>query len=81
MVSQAELVSERYHSLVPGVISFFREAMGPFIFIVSKTPVFIPGPLTCQCNALPLNQLDLTLGAIFHLCPKAKASSIMKVLG
>ena len=31
MVSQAELISRDYHSLVPGLISiFFRDGMGPF---------------------------------------------------
>ena len=30
MVSQAELISKCYHSLVPGLISIFRDGMGPF---------------------------------------------------
>ena len=30
MVSQAELISKGYHSLVPDFISIFRDGMGPF---------------------------------------------------
>ena len=40
MVSQADLISKGYHSLVPGVISLFRDGMGPFnktyVNIISK---------------------------------------------
>ena len=30
MVSQAELISRSNHSLVPGIVSIFKEGMGPF---------------------------------------------------
>ena len=30
MVLQAELISKSNHSLIPGLISIFREGMGPF---------------------------------------------------
>ena len=30
MVSQAELISKDYHSLVPGLVSIFIDGMGPF---------------------------------------------------
>ena len=30
MISQAELISKGYHSLVHGIISFFRDSIGPF---------------------------------------------------
>ena len=30
MVSQSKLISKGYHSLVPGLITVFRDGMGPF---------------------------------------------------
>ena len=34
MVSQAELISKGYHSLVLGLISIFRDGMGPFNIVI-----------------------------------------------
>ena len=46
MVSQAELISKRYHSLVSGLISIFlRDGMGPFKICCSRRESFsLPDP-------------------------------------